>query len=83
MRLPLIIVGTKLELPGAQENAQILQELYGEKFEVVCVSALQNIGLDQLKQAIYKNLFIILNKKAVVEHLKYYILLRKSLMRGL
>ncbi|OGL42600.1 MAG: hypothetical protein A2161_01700 [Candidatus Schekmanbacteria bacterium RBG_13_48_7] len=59
MHMPLIIVGSKLDANGAAENAGIISELYGQKFETVCVSALDGSGLQDLKQRIYNNLHII------------------------
>ena len=53
------IVANKADLPGSQENLTVLQELYGERYSIVPVSAEKGINLEELKNQIYNALDIV------------------------
>jgi len=54
-----LIVGSKSDSEGSDERRAILESRYGGEFPVVAISARASIGLDEIKQAIYKTLDII------------------------
>ncbi len=54
-----LLVANKIDCPGALDNAQILQELYGDKLELTTVSAANSANLAKLKQKIVQALQII------------------------
>ncbi|MBI2877353.1 MAG: TGS domain-containing protein [Candidatus Tectomicrobia bacterium] len=54
-----LLVGNKLDAPGAGERYELLREIYGEELPMVAVSALQGRELEELKRAIYKALEVI------------------------
>lgn len=45
---PQVIAANKMDLPGAVENLQRLEEAYGEKYEIFPISAVAGSGLDPL-----------------------------------
>ncbi len=51
-----IIVGNKIDCPGAEERLKIIKEITGE---IISVSVEKGIGLDNLKRVIFKSLDII------------------------
>ncbi len=57
--LKTILVGNKIDLPGANENFQILQEFYEGKLELIPASALTKINLNQIRDQIIHSLQII------------------------
>lgn len=57
--LKTVFVANKIDLPGANENFQILQEFYGGKFELLPASALTKTNLAQIKTKIINLLQII------------------------
>lgn len=54
-----LIVGNKIDAAGAQQNLTKLQEKYGQRLPVVAISAREKIGLEELRQKIYRLLDII------------------------
>jgi small GTP-binding protein len=54
-----IFVGNKIEKEKAEENEKILRELYGENYEIICVSLLEEKNLEILKEKFFKLLGII------------------------
>lgn len=54
-----IMVCNKYDTPLAQDNYEILSELYQNKFQLIPVSALTGFNLDLLKDKIYSSLEII------------------------
>lgn len=54
-----LVVGSKLDVPGAQQNLAKLKEKYGPQLPVTAISALDGTGLEELKQKIYQVLDII------------------------
>jgi ribosome-interacting GTPase 1 len=53
---PALIIGTKADEPDAEVAFELLQELYGSRFPMVAVSALEETGLNQLAKDIYETL---------------------------
>ncbi len=54
-----IIVGNKVDLPGAADNLEILKELYDIDLPIVPVSAKTGEGLEQLKSRLFSLLDIV------------------------
>jgi len=57
--LKTIVLANKIDLPGADDNFNILTEFYGSKFDLFAVSALTKTNLQQLKIKIVDFLQII------------------------
>jgi len=56
---PKLVVGNKVDLPGAADNFEALQELYRERFPMLGVSALTGEGLDRFRKAVFDALDIV------------------------
>ena len=54
-----LIVGNKIDIEGAVENYEVLEELYRDEFPVLAISAARGTGLEELKLAIFQLLEII------------------------
>ncbi len=54
-----IIVGNKVDLPGAQSNYTALQNAYNGKLPLVAISARDRVGLEELKRSVFQMLGII------------------------
>ena len=54
-----LLVANKIDLCGAPADLQILRDLYGERFELIRVSAKTGEGLEALRQAVFKMLDLI------------------------
>ena len=54
-----LIVGNKNDLSNAAESYNLLKSRYGDKLQVVSISARKGIGLEEMKRAIYNLLDII------------------------
>ncbi len=54
--LPTIIVATKIDLTNAADNLAIFEEFYGERFEIVPVSARDEESLDRLRRLVFDKL---------------------------
>jgi len=54
-----LLVGNKLDLPGAQENYAVLEQKYGEHLPMLAISARNKIGLEELKLKVYQVLDIV------------------------
>jgi ribosome-interacting GTPase 1 len=54
-----LLLGTKWDQPASQDNWEILQELYGTRWPMLAVSALDGSHLDALRQALYELLDIV------------------------
>lgn len=59
VQVPAMLVGAKMDSPGAEENAEIFMELVNPKLPVLYVSAETRLGLDDLAHAIFKKLSIL------------------------
>ncbi len=57
--LKTILVANKIDLPGAKENFQILEEFYEGSFELTAASALAKTNLPQIRDQIINTLQII------------------------
>jgi len=56
---PVIIVGNKADVPGSLDSFQLLESRLGEIYLVLLVSAEEEVGLDELGEAIFRELGII------------------------
>ncbi len=56
---PKLVVGNKVDLPGAAGNFQALAELYPGRFPMLAVSALTGEGLDRFRKAVFDALDIV------------------------
>ena len=54
-----LIIGNKRDLEGAEEGYQRLSSRYGEEFPLVCLSAKEGDGLEELGENIYRALDVI------------------------
>jgi len=54
-----LIVGNKIDIEGAAENYEMLEELYRDDFPVLAISAARGTGLEELKLSVFKLLEII------------------------
>jgi len=54
-----LIIGNKIDLDGARQNYEVLQELYQDKLPVLAISASKGTGLEELKLRIFQMLDII------------------------
>jgi uncharacterized protein len=54
-----ILVGNKADLPEAQENSRILLETFSSKFATLCISAKEQLNLEELKGEIFSILDIV------------------------
>jgi len=57
--LKTLVVGNKADLPVASENFQIIEELYGDRFEIIPVSAKNQTNLDSIRHSVLEILDII------------------------
>ena len=57
--LKALIIGNKIDLEGAIENYEVLEELYCDDFPILAISAARGTGLEELKFAIFRLLEII------------------------
>ena len=56
---PVIIVGNKADVPGSLDSFQSLESNLGENYPVLLVSAEEEVGFDELGEAIFRDLDII------------------------
>jgi ribosome-interacting GTPase 1 len=56
---PALLLGNKCDLPGAVENFGALQDLYGDRFQYLPVSAATSENLDALAQQIFDSLELV------------------------
>jgi len=54
-----VLVLNKMDAPGAQENAEVLEELYRHRFPVVRVSAREALGLQEFRRALFELLQVV------------------------
>jgi hypothetical protein len=54
-----LIIGNKNDLSNAVENYKLVQSRYGDKLQVVSISAQKGTGLEEMKRTIYNMLDII------------------------
>jgi small GTP-binding protein len=54
-----LLVGNKIDLPGASERLAVLRELYEARFSIQAISAEHGTGLEELRETIYRFLNVI------------------------
>jgi len=54
-----IMIGNKNDLPQATNNLSVIEELYGDRFSILSVSAKTQVNMDLLKQTIINELNIV------------------------
>ncbi len=54
-----MLVGNKVDLPGADDRLEIVREMFGDRFPTRLVSAEHGTGLEELRTAIYQFLDVI------------------------
>jgi len=54
-----LLVGTKTDLPGAQDRLEIVREMFGTRFPMHLIAAEHGTGLEELRTAIYRFLNVI------------------------
>jgi ribosome-interacting GTPase 1 len=54
-----LIIATKGDSPGSEEQYKILRDNYGERFEIIPISVERDENLDQMKWALYEHLDIL------------------------
>jgi len=59
VRKPTLLVGNKVEQPGAQENFQVLRELWGTRFPLRALSVATGEGLEEFPRAVFDLLNIV------------------------
>ena len=57
--LKTLLVGTKLDVEGAQENLDLVKELYEKEFTVLGISTESGVGLDDIREKVFNMLNII------------------------
>ncbi len=57
--IPALLLGTKAELAGSQDTIDMVQELYGEHWSLLPVSATAGTNLDTLRQTCYHLLSLV------------------------
>lgn len=57
--LRVLVLGTKTDLPESAETCEVFQELYGERWPMLAVSAATGEHLDDLRQALYAMLHVV------------------------
>ncbi|MDH3602230.1 MAG: 50S ribosome-binding GTPase, partial [Candidatus Tectomicrobia bacterium] len=57
--LRILLVGQKADAPDSQDNWEVLQELYGEQWPMIAVSAEQGGNLEALTRALYELLDVV------------------------
>ncbi len=59
LRKPALVVGNKLDVPGAHDDLEILKELYGERFSLFQVSVLSGEGVSELRRTVFDMLELV------------------------
>jgi ribosome-interacting GTPase 1 len=54
-----LVIGNKVDLPGAADRLEIVRELFGSRFPIHVISAEHGAGLEDLRSAIYRFLNVI------------------------
>jgi ribosome-interacting GTPase 1 len=54
-----LVMGNKMDLPGAADRLEIVRELFGFRFPIHVISAEHGTGLEELRSAIYRFLNVI------------------------
>jgi ribosome-interacting GTPase 1 len=59
VRRPGLLVANKGDLPGARENFQALEDLFGERYRCLLISAQTGEGLDRFARAVFEGLELV------------------------
>jgi ribosome-interacting GTPase 1 len=59
VRRPPLLAANKADLPGARDNFQALQDLLGERYRCLLISAETGEGLDRLARALFEGLELV------------------------
>jgi hypothetical protein len=59
MQKKALLVGNKRDLAGADADLEILRDLYGERFEIVAISAETGEGLEALRHTVFDSLELV------------------------
>ena len=54
LAVPKLLVGTKVDLKGAEDNFAALEELYGDQFRYLAVSSTIGQNLDLFARAVFE-----------------------------
>lgn len=54
--MPTVLIANKIDLPGAGDNADVLQEFYSDEFDIIRTCALTGEGLEELRRNLYASL---------------------------
>jgi len=54
-----LLIGNKCDLRGAEEELEILRELYGARFDILALSAATGEGLERLRRAVFEMLELV------------------------
>jgi hypothetical protein len=54
-----LLVANKIDTPGADDRLAMARELYGERFEIVPVSATAGTGMEELRERVYRFLNVV------------------------
>src|SRR5262249_37197141 len=54
-----LLAANKIDLPGAADRLEIVQEMFGSRFAIHVLSAEHGTGLEELRDALYKFLGVI------------------------
>jgi hypothetical protein len=57
--LPKLLLSNKLDLPGAQENAAAIQEIYGSSMRCLSASAALGTGLEEFARSAFESLEVV------------------------
>jgi ribosome-interacting GTPase 1 len=57
--IPAVVVGAKLDAPGAAETLEVFREFYGSRLPVLPVSAEQDVNLAELRRTMYEMLRLV------------------------
>ena len=57
--MPAFIVASKMDEPGAEDNAAVLREVYGDEFLIQEVSAVTGQGIEDLRRRLFDSIGII------------------------
>jgi len=50
---PPLLVGNKIDLPGAEDNLAVLAELFGGRYRMLAISALEGRNLDRFRREVF------------------------------
>jgi ribosome-interacting GTPase 1 len=57
--IPTFLIVNKMDLPDGEENAEVVEEFFGDRFEVLRVSTLTGLNLEPLKSRVFDKMGIV------------------------